>query len=569
GFLGRRKIPFLIATLCRASSDIVRLYPAFAFANIITFLTKYETGASLDPLRFYLLTALLSYWYTVLTREIAKLIGFRVAEKTAVQSEVEGFKHCIELDLSWHESKNTGNKMKQIYKGSEGIVTVLRMWITNFIEISVNFIGITFILFRLDPHSAIGLIIFMIVYYVLAKYISKPALSWVHKVNLQEEDAFGISFEAVNNIRSVKVLGMKDSIVKRMQEKYNDLYACIHKRILWFRARDTVLVGFGTSVEIIMVAMVCWKILQGDLGVGYLVLFLQYFRKTWENVEELAETTVQFAVARYGVARMKDILNEPIVIDKDADKKDFPSNWKTLHLQDLHFAYGKKEVLHSINLKIQRGEKIGIVGLSGAGKSTLFKLLLKEHENYTGDILFDSLRLRDIKRSSFFKHSSVVLQDTELFSFSLKDNIVLVNPKQEDNQELLESVISTTHISDFVSRLPHGIDTLIGEKGLRLSGGEKQRVGIARALFKQPQILFLDEATSHLDLESEEKIQDSLHQCFEQEITAIVIAHRLSTIKEMDRIIVLDQGKIIEQGSFDELYKKRGSFYGLWERQKL
>jgi len=296
---------------------------------------------------------------------------------------------------------------------------------------------------------------------------------------------------------------------------------------------------------------------------------LQYFRKTWENVEELAETTVQFAVARYGVARMKDILNEPIVIDKDADKKDFPSNWKTLHLQDLHFAYGKKEVLHSINLKIQRGEKIGIVGLSGAGKSTLFKLLLKEHENYTGDILFDSLRLRDIKRSSFFKHSSVVLQDTELFSFSLKDNIVLVNPKQEDNQELLESVISTTHISDFVSRLPHGIDTLIGEKGLRLSGGEKQRVGIARALFKQPQILFLDEATSHLDLESEEKIQDSLHQCFEQEITAIVIAHRLSTIKEMDRIIVLDQGKIIEQGSFDELYKKRGSFYGLWERQKL
>jgi ABC-type multidrug transport system fused ATPase/permease subunit len=239
-----------------------------------------------------------------------------------------------------------------------------------------------------------------------------------------------------------------------------------------------------------------------------------------------------------------------------------------LELKELSFSYGNKQVLHRLSLTIRRGERVGIVGVSGAGKSTLFKLLLKEHENYEGQILLGGVPLRHISRDELFSHSAVVLQDTEVFHFTLRDNITLANLPHAKDEALLEKALQVAHVTDFLPRMPEGVETYIGEKGIKLSGGEKQRVGIARAIFKQPEILFLDEATSHLDVESEEKIQDSLHQFFHS-VTAVVIAHRLSTIKEMDRIVVLEEGRIVEEGSFDALHDRKGRFYELWEKQKF
>ena len=220
-----------------------------------------------------------------------------------------------------------------------------------------------------------------------------------------------------------------------------------------------------------------------------------------------------------------------------------------------------------VSFEVKRGERIGIVGLSGAGKSTLFKLLLKEHESYKGEISIDDTSLHRIKKSSYLKEVAVVLQDTEVFNLSLRNNITIVGTGNDTDQQV-KTATDIANVKDFIDKLPQGMDTIIGEKGVKLSGGEKQRLGIARAVYKKPQILFLDEATSHLDLESEQKIRDSLHKFF-QKVTAIVIAHRLTTIKEMDRIIVIEKGRIIEIGSFDELYEKRGRFFELWEKQKL
>ena len=246
----------------------------------------------------------------------------------------------------------------------------------------------------------------------------------------------------------------------------------------------------------------------------------------------------------------------------------FPSNWQKITARNLSFAYQENQVLKDISFEICRGEKLGIVGLSGAGKSTLFKLFLKEREEFTGDILFNDISIKQIKKNDYFQHVSIVLQDTEVFNFSLRDNITITNDTQKTNQKLLNKALMAAHIVELVDKLPQGLDTLIGEKGIRLSGGEKQRVGIARAIFKQPEILLLDEATSHLDLESEEKIRDSLHEFFEN-VTAIVIAHRLTTIREMDRILVLEDGQIIESGNFNELITRRGRFYELWNKQKF
>src|SRR6185436_13102536 len=155
-----------------------------------------------------------------------------------------------------------------------------------------------------------------------------------------------------------------------------------------------------------------------------------------------------------------------------------------------------------------------------------------------------------------------------VFNFSLKDNIIITNNEQKKNSKLLKQAITTAHISHLVEKLPQGLETIVGEKGVKLSGGERQRLGIARAIFKEPEILLLDEATSHLDLESEEKIKDSLHKFFEN-VTAIVIAHRLTTIREMDKILVIENGTLIESGNFEELHAKKGRFHELWEKQKL
>ena len=223
--------------------------------------------------------------------------------------------------------------------------------------------------------------------------------------------------------------------------------------------------------------------------------------------------------------------------------------------------------MNDISFEIKRGEKIGVVGLSGAGKSTLFKLLLKEYEDYKGLIKFDGLNLREVSPKDYYAHTAVVLQETEVFNFSLKDNVTIGREKYTKSS--FDKALEISHVQDFLHKLPQGVDTLIGEKGVKLSGGEKQRLGIARAVYKEPELLLLDEATSHLDIESEKSIQDSLHQFFES-VTAIVIAHRLTTIKEMDRIIVIEGGKLVEQGSFSKLMKTPGGrFRELWKKQKI
>ncbi|MEL6845572.1 MAG: ATP-binding cassette domain-containing protein [Bacteroidota bacterium] len=222
--------------------------------------------------------------------------------------------------------------------------------------------------------------------------------------------------------------------------------------------------------------------------------------------------------------------------------------------------------MQDLNFRVRRGEKLGLVGVSGGGKSTIFKLLLKLYDEYEGQIRVDGHSWRDLKRANLVQRFGVVLQDTELFDLSLKGNVQLGGPSAS-NEVQLQSAVRTARVQQFASQYPDQLDTLVGEKGIRLSGGEKQRVGLARALYRQPDILLLDEATSHLDAESERLIQAALDEVL-ADVTAIVAAHRLSTLRKMDRILVLEEGKIVEEGSFDQLVQQQGVFWQLWQASK-
>lgn len=332
----------------------------------------------------------------------------------------------------------------------------------------------------------------------------------------------------------------------------------------WEQSQGILCKYFSIGVS----AFIVYGVVHGHYEVGFLILFNNYFNQISESISDLAEVTQDFIIAKLSIGRMTDILREPVRIDREEGKMPFPKDWQKITLKNVSFAYGENDVLDNVSFEIRRGERVGIIGLSGAGKSTLFKLLLKEREPSDGEIFIDKAPLKNISKEDYFRHTAAVLQETEVFNFTLRQNIILANSEEGENKELFEKSLHIAHVSDFLSKLPEGAETLIGEKGVKLSGGEKQRLGIARAVFKQPQILLLDEATSHLDVESEEKIRTSLHEFF-QSVTALVIAHRLTTVREMDRIIVIEDGKIVEEGSFDELYQKQGRFHELWEKQKL
>ncbi|MDO8592940.1 MAG: ABC transporter ATP-binding protein [bacterium] len=562
------RVRFWLASLIRLLGDLAWLYPAFAFAEIVTFLTHYKPGDSLGAIWLALGLWLAATVIRSLSQFFSKNMGYRLAEKLAIDSTLKTVEHMFRLDMAWHERENSGNKIKRIQNAGDGFNKIVRMWFNNYIEITVNLAAINIIIWRFDHYVLLVLLAFLVTYFFISSAMTRRAGVASYRVNEQEEAVNGLLFEAVNNIRTVKVMSMAKVLFAAIVKSADGLFKELGRRIFWYQSRSSLLSFWAALFRLGIIVIVVRGILKGHYEIGFLVLFNSYFSDLRASIDELSTTSIDFITSKIGIARMKGILNEPVTIDDERGKKPLSPAWQKISVKNLSFSYGANKVLDDISFEVSRGEKVGIVGLSGAGKSTLFKLLLKEREEFTGDILFDNVSIRQIRKKDYFKQVSVVLQETEVFNFSLKDNITITNAQEKSNQRLLRRALATAHLAELVDKLPQGLETLIGEKGIKLSGGERQRLGLARAIFKQPRILLLDEATSHLDLESEEKIRDSLSQFFEN-VTAIVIAHRLTTIKEMDKILVIEDGQLIETGKFEELQARRGRFYELWEKQKL
>ncbi len=559
---------FILGSVLRLVADIFNLYPAYALALIVTIIS---TG---DPTKNATkLWTLVATWIGLaLIRNvliyIAKTKIFNLSDKIQIDVEQQAITHMFKLDIAWHEHENSGNKLKRIQNASSGFNRLLHIWINNLIEITINFIGVVIVIYHFDKQLALFTSIFLVIYYIVTKLLLKRAAAASNEVNIANEEIAGLQYEAVHNIRTIKIMSMIDTLLERLKFYSEKLYQKTQIKVFWLMNRNNGSSMVGFLFKGAMMIFIINGILKGDFEVGLLVLFNGYFNRIWESVDELSGVSEDILVSRYSISRLKQIMDEPIRIDDEMDKHPFPAKWKTITLENVSFSYGNNQVLKDINFQIKRGEKIGVIGLSGAGKSTLFKLLLKEYETFEGKILIDGIPIQEISKHDYFKYIAVVLQDTEVFNFSLRENIYLAGPRTINKEVELQKALKVAHVTDFLPKLSEGVDTIIGEKGVRLSGGEKQRLGIARAVFKQPQLLLLDEATSHLDLESEEKIQDSLHQFFNN-VTAVVIAHRLTTIKEMDQILVIEDGEIIESGNFAELTAKQGRFYELWEKQRL
>lgn len=566
-WLGKYRTRFVFASLLLIASEISWLYPTYALAKIVTLFTRYGLGVSKSVITGLLLTWASLSVFRYVSQQVGKFIAYQIGERLSLDMELLAVRHVLQLDLAWHERGNVGNTMKRIQRGSASVEAVLDTWTDSIIPMLIRSFGPIAVLATIDRTIALATAFFLVSYYALSQRLMQGIVRSIKDVNQGEEDASGLEFQLVNNIRTVKALGFANQMVQRLRGANEALFVHITSRIRRWRTRDLIAMSWGQLFRLGLLTYVIERIFAGTFEAGFLILAYNYFSDAWESLGRVADLEIRFAASRLAVARLADLLREPIGIEA-AGKKQMPASWQSIELRGVSFSYGEREVLSNLSFTIKRGERIGIVGLSGAGKSTLFKLLLKEYEHYSGEILVDTTPLRQIKRLSYVQRAAVVLQDTEVFNFPLKENVTIASTKKAGDAKLLNQALKIAHVTDFVGRLPDGIETMIGEKGVKLSGGERQRVGIARAVFKQPDILFMDEATSHLDSESEQKIQDSLHQVFKS-VTAVVIAHRLSTIREMDRILVLEDGKLIEEGSFDALLKKKGRFHQLWQTQQF
>lgn len=390
----------------------------------------------------------------------------------------------------------------------------------------------------------------------------------VAKQTDEESKASGIVVDALSNHMSVRTYNA--------QEREKQMLFTQQRRIVrrwhdsWWQNLVTNIVkgqsaAFVSGIALIMVIALYGK---GEIPIGGILLFAAYFGDASSSLWELAWSLDSYYRNSGTIQNALDGLRgEDARVGEMVPKALVPSK-VTLRLDNLSFAYpdqSSEDVLKNVSFEVPTGEKVGIVGHSGAGKSTLIGLLLGFYEPTSGHILINNIDISSKDPSFSREVSSFVPQDTSLFNRTVRENIVYARP--DVSEEGLTQAIKQARATEFIDKLPKGLDTLIGERGVKLSGGQRQRIAIARAIVKNSPLLLLDEATSALDSVSEQAIQKALHELMKNR-TTIVIAHRLSTLKHLDNIIVLDKGEIAEQGTHEELVKLGGIYADLWKRQK-
>lgn len=499
--------------------------------------------------------------------ELRNIIFSKVGHQATRLIALNVFKHMHNLSMRFHITRKTGGLSRSIERGTKGIEAVLRYSLFNILPTSVEIILVSGILWYVyGVWFSFTILVTMSIYVLYTFLISTWRISFAREMNQSDNTANNRAIDSLLNFETVKYFSNEEYEASKFNEalqSYEKSATKTTNSLSILNIGQDVIISLGLVALMILSAT---KINQGKMTVGDLIMVNTYLFQLSIPLSILGFAYREIKNALVGMEDMFNLLDIPEEVENAKDAKELTISKGEVAFKEVNFAYNpERPILHNISFTIDSGKTLAIVGSSGAGKSTISRLLFRFYDINSGSITIDGQDIRGVTQSSLRKSIGIVPQDTVLFNDTIYYNIAY-----GDNSANYDEVIAASknaHIHEFIISLPEGYETQVGERGLKLSGGEKQRIAIARTLLKNPSIYVFDEATSSLDTKTEKLIQASLKEISEH-YTTLIIAHRLSTIIDADEIIVLDNGYIVERGNHKTLLKQKGYYAELWYKQQ-
>lgn len=500
-------------------------------------------------------------------QQLRDAIFARVAQRALRSLALETFEHIHRLSMRYHITRKTGGLSRIIERGVKGVEFLLRFLLFSIGPLILELLMIGGILLYLFDISYLAVVAVTIALYVWFTFkVTEWRVRLRKEMNDQDTDANQKAIDSLLNYETVKYFGAEGREAARYDKAMEGYEAAALKTsysLAGLNFGQSFIITTGLVLVMVLAAM---GVERGELTVGDFVMVNAYMIQITMPLNFLGTVYREIRQALVDMGEMFDLLEQPQDVEDAPDAKPLKVQGGQIALEDVHFGYdAARPILKGVSLTAEPGQLVAIVGSTGSGKSTIGRLLFRFYDVGDGALKIDGQDVRDVTQDSLHSAIGVVPQDTVLFNDTVRYNIAY--GRAGATQSEIEAAAKAAQIHDFIIGLPEGYETPVGERGLKLSGGEKQRVGIARTLLKDPAILLLDEATSALDSETEQDIKDALMQAGRGR-TVLTIAHRLSTIAEADQIIVLEKGEVVERGTHDVLLAKDGRYAQLWHRQQ-
>ena len=503
----------------------------------------------------------------VLFQQLRDVIFVNVSQGALRALSLQTLTHIHALSMRYHISRKTGGLSRIIERGVRGVEFLLRFMLFNIGPLILELVLISLVLVTVFDAWYLLVICVTVVSYV---WFTTRVTEWRLKIrkdmNDRDRDASQKSLDSLLNFETVKYFNAQHIETQRYDESmqgYEKAAVKTIRSLALLNAGQALIINAGLVFSLVLAAR---DVSSGALTVGGFVMVNAYMLQVMQPLGLLGYVYREIRQSLIDMAEMFSLLEQPPEIADKEGAVELQVSKAKIELKNLSFAYqAQRPILKNISITIEGGQSIAIVGASGAGKSTIGRLLFRFYDVCQGALLIDGQDVRDVTQSSLQKLIGVVPQDTVLFNDSIYYNISYADKSASQLQ--VEAAAKAANIHEFILQLPDGYASVVGERGLKLSGGEKQRVGIARTILKNAPILLLDEATSALDTQTEREIQHSLQQ-MGKDRTVVIIAHRLSTVVDADQIVVLDKGEVRELGSHQELLALKGKYYQMWQSQQ-
>jgi ATP-binding cassette subfamily B protein len=556
----------LIALVCLIVSKLAMVGVPIVLKYIVDGLNANPGQTLALPIMLLLIYGLLRFVNSGFN-ELRDAIFARVRFHAMNRLAVSVLSHLHGLSLRYHLERNTGAVSRDLERGTQSFSSILNYMVFNIVPTAAEFLLVALILFSQYDSLFAGIIFFSVIFYVgFTLKVTEWRMHFRHEMNAFDSSANGRAMDSLMNYETVKYFNNDSHEISR----YRDTMGLWEEAAV--KSQNTMsMLNFGQAAIIALgvtgiMLLAAQGVVDGELTLGDLVLINTMMLQLFLPLNFLG---VIYRSLKYALADMDmviKLLQRPFEIVDSSDAAELKISQASIEFSQVGFHYNPdRRILEDVSFRLEDGEKLAIVGPSGAGKSTIARLLFRFYDIDQGQILISGQDIAQVTQQSLREAIGIVPQDTVLFNDSILYNIQYARPDASFDE--VREVARLADIDRFIESLPDGYDTVVGERGLKLSGGEKQRVAIARVLLKDPAILVFDEATSSLDSQSEKNILGALARISRNK-TTLVIAHRLSTVIDADRIIVLEDGRVKEQGNHESLIEADGLYAHLWRMQQ-